>query len=419
MSKLKVGVSKAVITPPIGVKLAGYAHRIQRSVGILDDLYARALVLSNNERTIAIVICDLLWLSRSIVKDIKRRIRKDTGIPEESVLIACTHTHYGPDLTQACESYIEYLKAQIVGVVYSATRNMKPASIGFAKDICYAGANRRNPKSPYGPYYLYSWPEGPIDPEVVVALIKDDNGNNICSLVNYACHPVTLGPNELGISKDYPKYVIDLLESTLGGMSIFINGCCGNINPRWIWDKPEMENPPRRKFPEELEERLKESKRIGIMIGASALKALETITNFQSNIEISSANATIELPVRKDLPERILSWMKPHPLRDHINEILNGKKSITTEVQALRIGDSIIVGLPGEIFVEYQLELKRKAGFKTMFISELANDNIYYVPTTKAYEEGGYEPTVAIVAPEAGSILIMKALELIQELKGK
>ena len=418
MDKLKAGVAKTVITPPIGVRLSGFAHRVQPSIGVLDDLYARALVLESGNESIAIVVCDLLWLNRRLIKSIKKTIEKKIGLREENVMISCTHTHYGPDLTKVNNAYIEILKEKIIGAIYSAVNSMTPARIGFAKDgCCYAGSNRRNPRSPYGPYYLYSWPEGPIDPEVTVMLVKDEEERNLCALVNYACHPVTLGSKELRISKDYPNYVVELIEDVMKTTVIFVNGCCGNINPNWIWDKPYEKNPPKRVYPQELKPRIEESRRIGLMVGASALKALSSITKFESSVRVSSSLKSVDLPVRSDIPETIKNWMKPHPLRDHINEVISGAKSITTEVQVFRINGTAFIGLPGEVFVEYQLELKKQMDkMNTLFVSELANDCIYYVPTPEAYEEGGYEPTMAIVAPNAGNMLVSTALEMLQKI---
>ncbi|MCD6095801.1 MAG: hypothetical protein J7J99_04470, partial [Thermoprotei archaeon] len=83
MSSLKAGVAKAVITPPIGTRLSGYAHRVQPSIGVLDDLYVRTLVLeSDDDKAIAIVVCDLLWLNRGLVKEIKRSIEREIGLHE-------------------------------------------------------------------------------------------------------------------------------------------------------------------------------------------------------------------------------------------------------------------------------------------------------------------------------------------------
>ncbi|MEM2587981.1 MAG: neutral/alkaline non-lysosomal ceramidase N-terminal domain-containing protein, partial [Candidatus Bathyarchaeia archaeon] len=254
MGSLRMGLSKVTITPPIGVRLSGYADRIQPSIGILDDLYARALVIDDGEERAAIVICDLLGLTNSLVKDIRSRVRELTGIEDENIMVTATHTHCGPDLRFAGEAYIESLKSQVAGAVYAACNNMREVRIGVGRGECFVGCNRRNPKSPYGPYYLYSWPEGPMDPTVLVLRIEDLSGRILGILINYSCHPVTLGPRELRISRDYPGYALEVLEKIFGRdiVAIFMNGFCGNINPNWIWDKPELSPPPPRSFPESL-----------------------------------------------------------------------------------------------------------------------------------------------------------------------
>ena len=94
-----------------------------------------------------------------------------------------------------------------------------------------------------------------------------------------------------------------------------------------------------------------------------------------------------------------------------------GKNTLTTEVQVLRIGDCFLVGLPSEVFVEYQIEIRERSGAEFTFVSELANDSISYVPTPKAYEEGGYEVRSSSLAPEAGKALVDAAIELVGSLR--
>jgi len=82
----------------------------------------------------------------------------------------------------------------------------------------------------------------------------------------------------------------------------------------------------------------------------------------------------VDLPVRSYIPETIKDHMKTHPLRDHIDEIIGGAKSITTEVQVFRINGTAFIGLPREVFVEYQLELKKQMDKMNMlFVSKLAH----------------------------------------------
>ena len=242
MGILKAGLAKVVITPPVGVQLSGYVDRTQPSIGILDDLYAKALVLDDGKERLALVVCDLIGLGKGVVNDARRRIRELTHIKEKNIMITSVHTHTGPDLRFVGEAYIENLKSQLAGAVYAACNDMREANIGVARGQCLVGSNRRNPDSPYGPYFLYSWPEGPMDPTVLVLRIEDASGRIMGALVNYSCHPVTLGPRELRISRDYPGYALKVLENAWGRdiVAIFMNGCCGNINPRWIWDRPAL-----------------------------------------------------------------------------------------------------------------------------------------------------------------------------------
>jgi len=421
MGSLKAGLAKVVITPPVGVRLSGYEARTQPSIGILDDLYAKALVLDDGNERLALIVCDLIGLGKGIVNDARKRIRELTGIKEENIMVTSTHTHTGPDLGFVEEACIENLKSQIAGAVYVACNEMKEARVGVASGECLVGSNRRNPKSPSGPYNLYSWPEGPMDPTVLVLRIEDSFGHVMGAMVNYSCHPVTLGPRELKISRDYPGYALQVLEDAWSRdiIAIFMNGCCGNINPRWIWDRPDFSPPPPRVLPESLGERLRDTRRLGHILGAEALKAAESITNFISEVKSKVKRMEVSLPVRKDIPERMLKRIKSikpdQPRYEHYQRVLRGE-DIITEVQAMALDETTIVGVPGEVFVEFGLEIRKNSPYKYTFVSELANDSIGYLPVAKAYEEGGYEPTATVVAPDAGAKLTQAAINLLKEL---
>lgn len=97
MGGLKAGAAAVDITPPLGIRMAGYfEERIARDVH--DPLFAKALALDDGEATLVIVVCDLLGVKRERLDEAKRLIRERTGIPPSNVLICCTHTHTGPDV---------------------------------------------------------------------------------------------------------------------------------------------------------------------------------------------------------------------------------------------------------------------------------------------------------------------------------
>src|SRR5262249_4858259 len=91
------------------------------------------------------------------------------------------------------------------------------------------------------------------------------------------------------------------------------------------------------------------------------------------------------------------------------------RAALRVELQALRIGDTLLVGLPGEILIELGMAIRERAGqaASPLFLISLANESIGYVCHRRAYEEGGYEPTSSHFAPGSGELLIDAALELV------
>jgi hypothetical protein len=268
-----------------------------------------------------------------------------------------------------------------------------------------------------------------MDPTVMVLRVEDASGNLLGVITNHAGHPVGWGSRELGISRDYPGFALDALEQVWGGevVPIFLQGCCGNLNLNWIWDQPELSPMPHRRMPLERQPRLHEVRRLGRVLAGETLKTAECITTFASDVVLGGARQAVEVPIREDLPERMQERVaqaneekqpaEPGKRGSVYEAVAAGKKTIATEVQVLRVGDCFIVGLPSEVFVEYQIEVRRRSGSPHTLVSELANDSISYVPTPEAYEEGGYEVRSSSLAPQAGKALVDAAVELVERLK--
>ncbi|MBL7044237.1 MAG: neutral/alkaline non-lysosomal ceramidase N-terminal domain-containing protein [Pirellulaceae bacterium] len=426
---LKAGMAKTVITPPVGTQLSGYSGRTDPSTEVLDDLNSKALVVDDGKQRIALVVCDIIGFRIDMVNEIRSIIQQQTGIKPDNVMITCTHTHSGPNLRAADAAYVESLKLHVARSVAAAANSMREVRIGAARGECRVGANRRHPNSPTGPYNLYKYPAGIMDPTVMVLRVEDVSGNVIGLITNHAGHPVAWGHRELGISRDYPGFALDVVEKVWGDdvVTIFLQGCCGNLNLNWIWDRPEQSPMPRRSMPIEREPRLREVRRLGRILGGETLKAAETITDFTSDAVVKAARRDVEVPIRKDLSEKMQERvakakeeqkpMEPGKRGSVYDAVAAGKETLRTEVQVLRVGEYFIVGLPSEVFVEYQIEIRQRSGADFTFVSELANDSISYICTPKAFEEGGYEARSSSLAPEAGKTLVDAALKLVDELK--
>jgi len=79
------------------------------------------------------------------------------------------------------------------------------------------------------------------------------------------------------------------------------------------------------------------------------------------------------------------------------------------EVQALRIGDALIVACEGELFVEYGHRIKDLSPAAVTFVAAYANGYEGYIPTPESWDEGGYEPSLGPwtrVSKTAGETLV-------------
>ncbi|MBA7625886.1 hypothetical protein ES703_33320 [subsurface metagenome] len=406
---LKGGCAKVDITPRTSVWLSGYGSRNKPSDGIVDELYAKALVLDDGQNKIAIVSADLLWVPLKITAEIRREVKEKIGIPEKNVLICATHTHFGPKIdritknwpdTPASEidkSYVQTLKKKIADLILAANKNMREVKLGAVKgeipEIVYNRRTKRNDGSvamtfrlpPADPNLIF----GPIDPEVCILRVEDMNGAPACAIVNFACHPVsgTLNREKFySISADYPGYTTQVVEQMEGGICLFALGTAGNMNPVRI-------------------ERKKPRLQIGRALGGEVLRRIQFVST-SGEVTLKALKKPVTMPIKKNLsPDRIIDADKT-------------KKTLTTEVQVLKIEDIYILGLPGEVLVEIGLEIKNRAGIENLFIISLSNDACGYVCHRQAYKEGGYEPGSGTnLAEGAGEIITKEALNIINQMK--
>lgn len=442
MATFQAGAARVVITPPIGVPLSGYfvaEGRTETAREVHDDLYARALVLSDGETTVAVVTTDLIGLGDEELAMVRREVQQKAGIAPEHLILACTHTHSGPIVHpfppveivpgQADEDYFRLLPRLIGSAVAMAARRMRPARIGAGRGESYININRRE-KLPDGTLrglpFLGRNPDGVHDREVGVLRVDDaQSGKPLAVLLSYACHPVVLGPN-LEISADYVGYTVNFLEKSLGSgvVALFANAAQGNMN--------SIVHPGTHE----------DAQRLGVTLGAEALKvALSTATS--GNARIATATHRIELPLNPaaapDQQRAYIDFLqrehtrftregdRPHAwdieMRLNVAQyrLYNRERTtqpfIPAEVTAFGIrGDTTSIGLvsePAELFCEYGISARQHSPFATTLILGLANGFIGYVPTPEVYTEGGYECEATQVAPEAGQQLCQTMIDVL------
>jgi hypothetical protein len=472
---MRAGVAEINITPAPGLPRAGMPNP-QPGQGTAWPLMARVFIFEDGARRIAIVTLDLLFLTTSTVAEYRAALVSGTGLAAENILIACSHTHWGPHTTAIMDedadfAYLDFVRVRLVEAAARAVRELQPARIKVARIDAPGWAFNRRPiyrtvlgeqVGTQGPQWIPEFVrmEGPDDPELKVLLVETLAGQALGGLVNFTCHTTT-GPDEPLYSSDYPGPLTEKLSAKLGGVFGFLQGCAGNIwqmNMRNERDPVYQENGSAhtRKMGEALADKALEA-----LASSARIVELDTIQVARTILQIAQRRPTREQvqmakwflekrPADANLQEHMLR-MYGHPYTffadlQHIQKsdiqggILwqedwfargllglwewqrrSGMRELreNVEVQALAIGDVAIVGYPAEYFVEFGLQTKCLSPFADTFVAELSNGWHGYVPTRAAFQHGGYEPRLgdaSRLAEEAGDLLCSAGIDLLHRL---
>jgi neutral ceramidase len=194
--RLLAGAARTDITPPVGGLLQSGALGV-RSQGVLDRLFATAVVLDDGATRLVLVGCDVMDFEAPLAARVRRAVEARTGIPGGHVLLNASHTHSGPAvylsespdspfLTPADREYVDWLVKRVVDTVAQALAVGRPATLRLGSAEGAFAANRRgvNPDGSVGPSHT-----GAVDHRVRVLCFDDSDGVSLAILFSYACHP--------------------------------------------------------------------------------------------------------------------------------------------------------------------------------------------------------------------------------------
>ena len=397
--ELKAGAAKVDITPPTGHAMWGYAARHDSpSVGVLDPLLARALVLAVGDERIALVSLDLGRApTRQSMTTIRHRVKADAGI--EHVFVVASHTHHGPVIEldnwpTPENSYVRQLERKIGDVIVAAAKDQKPARIGVISKEVALNRNRHS-----------KLPEKPLDRELLVLRVEDAHGKPIAHAVNFAAHPTMRDAKLLKFSADYPGAMADLVEKETGVPCLFLQGAAGDLSPN-----PQNEAGPE-KFGQALGREVLDS--IGKVRCAApdkpALQVREEDFRFKARIDI--ANPVVKTALGMAFYRELVEFYE----REYREGV---RPHLTVALLDGRIG---FVGVSGELFCGHSLSLKRRARLEHLLFLGYCNDYQQYFPTIEAAAQKGYGTDTAVSPAEigAGERIIDRALIHLYQLQGK
>ena len=435
---LQAGIARSNITPPIGMAMLGYAGREGLAQGTDADLTATALVLDDDGTRVAIVGFDLAFVHGEMLHGIKQAFGETLQTPTSHVLLNCNHTHCGPtmqDYFYDDDPGQHKMRADYEARVVDGMKTLASAALGNLEGARLAtgtgeariGINRRE-LDEEGDIILGENPDGPVDHEVRVIRVDDLQGSPQAVVFAHGCHTVTMGPKYLKWSPDYPGSARQLIESTLGCPSIFLQANAGDIDPITGIGADEDNSDAKN--------------RLGFTLGSEVLKvcsSLYTDTERGPRIifgmlakasayprvpiaeepqhPIAASEIAVELPLQeyptleqaREMHQKCVTELEEaktsgagqvklnvaqryvYCARALLDRVENKRKrALDGTIQVITIGDLAIAAFPGETFAASGMDVKRRSPFPHTLFCGYSNGCLTYIPTRDAYPKEGW-----------------------------
>ena len=388
-----VGAAQVDITPDYRIWLNGYAARQTESEGIDQHIFAQALAVGGDKKSLAVLITvDTVGVPGAVRDEVAARLAKKAGLRNERFALCSTHTHTAPMLTGSIpnifgaalppdeqarvDRYTRELADKLEQAALAAVRDRRPATLTWGQTKAGFAANRRTKG-------------GPVDHDLPVLVARDKSGQVRALFLSYACHCTTLGATPNRICGDWAGYAREYLERDHPGAVVLVAlGCGGDANPH---------------------------PRTGLELAQQHGRTITTAVNalFQQPLtplrdKFACQVKRIALPF-DTLPTRA-EWMTrsqstnqyiAYHAKKNLARLDRGEK-LPTElpylVQTWSFGDQLaMIFLPGEVVVDYSLRLKREYDARRCWVNAYANDVPCYIPSKRIWREGGYEGGYAMI----------------------
>ncbi|GMV94289.1 MAG: hypothetical protein AMXMBFR82_40670 [Candidatus Hydrogenedentota bacterium] len=381
---LDIGVATCDITPDVNehvVPLAGYGAREgEPATGIHDRLHAKVLFFRDENTQTALITADLRSITPEFTKQIAEKT-KHLGAVSESLLVAASHTHAGPAMYPEPfwqfqfgvydPAIVDAMTTSVSAALAEAVANAGPARVGFGETLVEGFT--RNRRWEYDTATREAAGEEPfVHPRLWVMRVDDLEGTPRAILVNFATHPTIAGADNMDISAEWPGVLQRELERMYPGViALYTNGAEGDQAPAGAKGEDDFV-------------RIDD-------FGSRLAGRVQTLADQITTVPDLSVST---LEVHPQLPEITFSESVQAGEYAHLLESALEALPRTADLRMLRIGGTVLVGLPGEPIGPVGVAVEAavlEEGFEDAIVLGLASDYVGYIVNEAEYAHGGYE----------------------------
>lgn len=472
---MRAGAARIDITPPLGLPMLGFVRRPDPAAYSGLPLEANILVLVSEEERVVLCGIDNIGLDAPEVDELRNLVAEATGARPAGVLLNWSHTHcappasrswldrtgflqFTPDGDEHVGSYAGFLRDRVVEAAAKAAEQLEPAAVAWGVGTVDVTVNRRE-RRPDGSMVMGWREDGLLDRQVVSLQVRREDDTAIATLVGFGCHPISVGMDFVGYSADFPGVLRRQVRAWTGGECLFFQGAGGNVLPRVCFTEDETE-----------------AERMGTRIAAESIHSLGDRPAWPSRLVQRSDGSLVPMVLfrfervsggditLRAAEERVSFPLLPLPTEAQLQAVHEeyaedvedarergagaaefcgllyhekwarkmleelragaGDQSVDGSVNAVRIGDGVIISGPGEVFTEIGMAVKERSPGKPTFYAGYTNGTVGYFPIASAYADGGYEPAfshhsygrLAPMSPECDRLLVERGVRLAETL---
>jgi hypothetical protein len=415
ISPLRVGAAKVDVTPS--------ANELPKNgYGVLDHLYARAIVLDNGAATAALVTVDAGGIAEPLWQTVSQSIAKDLGIPATHVLLTATHTHSaggqrGPDYAQ-----------RIVEAVRLAKQRLTAARVGYGTGESYINVNRQiiDPKT--GRWWEGPNREGPSDKTVAVVKFEAISGEPLAVYYNYAVHGVITGQLDQ-VSGDIPGATSRYIEESFDDkvVAVWSNGAGGDQNPIYYQQTYDLRDIRTKEYASRgidisnamppggqglnrndpavarlMNQQRQMASSMGQFLGEEVRYVMRGIERLDSAVPIAAATTNVTCAGRE----------RTNAGRAGFEGTYKDAAPVEIRLGLLRVGDVMIGAVNAEVFNPIAQRLKRESPFKATMMTTLTNGSARsgYIPDDESYGKYTFEVLSSRLKPGCAETAIVKGI---------
>ena len=371
VGQFEAGWAARSITPPVGTPLAGYGDRMGKpSTGVLDEIFVKALAVSDGVDTAIIVGADMLIIPENVADMVRIRVSQQSPLTANEILFNASHNHCGPGgFAPGIASWIfngpynpkipEFLSRAFTEAIVEAYQSLEPAKVAYGGLDVPEHIRNRTRKG------------GPVDSELSYMLVEQKDSDR-CIVVSYSAHPTIIDSDNMQFTGEYPGFLMRRITEKTGAAAIYLGGSVGSMSCR----APEGADSFER------------CRKMGKALADNLLDAIAEAPNFEDKVDVASIGIPIQLPpfqLRLSEHFRLSRFMFPILGIDNDGWM-----------HAVRIGDIALVGTPadycGEISADLKIRMKNRLG--DLWVLSFNGDYVGYISPDKYYydkdEKGGY-----------------------------